>query len=173
MHDHMEYFLAGQDVPLTPSEKKPEVVYRWAIIVSIFVSTVRCWFHHTERYLCHAMCKYSSCAQHSFLNFHFIPLCSKPLTPTTLTNKALPFIKVIEIKSWMKRRPDDYPRVEYSVNMYLNTYLYIKCRSSVIKNGWFNRPHGDKAHWSFISTLWLLLRLFCISVLAFSVSNRI
>ncbi|XP_076610936.1 tuftelin 1b [Chaetodon auriga] len=52
MHDHMEYFLAGQDPPpLTPTENKPEVVY------------------------------------------------SKPLTPTTPTNKALPFIKVIEIKS--------------------------------------------------------------------------
>ncbi|KAI3358679.1 hypothetical protein L3Q82_015087 [Scortum barcoo] len=52
MHDHMEYFLAGQDPPpLTPTENKPEVVY------------------------------------------------SKPLTPTTQTNKALPFIKVIEIKS--------------------------------------------------------------------------
>lgn len=51
MHDHMEYFLAGQEVPLTPPENKPEIVY------------------------------------------------SKPLTPTTPTNKALPFIKVIEIKS--------------------------------------------------------------------------
>nr|XP_046273059.1 tuftelin 1b [Scatophagus argus] len=52
MHDHMEYFLAGQDPPpLTASDNKPEVVY------------------------------------------------SKPLTPTTQTNKALPFIKVIEIKS--------------------------------------------------------------------------
>ncbi|XP_041811423.1 tuftelin 1b [Chelmon rostratus] len=52
MHDHMEYFLAGQSPPpLTPTENKQEVVY------------------------------------------------SKPLTPTTLTNKALPFIKVIEIKS--------------------------------------------------------------------------
>ncbi|XP_010739953.2 tuftelin isoform X1 [Larimichthys crocea] len=52
MHDHMEYFLAGQDPPpLKPTENKPEVVY------------------------------------------------SKPLTPTTQTNKALPFIKVIEIKS--------------------------------------------------------------------------
>ncbi|XP_069372832.1 tuftelin 1b isoform X2 [Paralichthys olivaceus] len=52
MHDHMEYFLAGQNPPpLTSTENKPEVVY------------------------------------------------SKPLTPTTQTNKALPFIKVIEIKS--------------------------------------------------------------------------
>lgn len=52
MHDHMEYFLAGQDPPpLTPTENKPEVVY------------------------------------------------SKTLTPTTQSNKALPFIKVIEIKS--------------------------------------------------------------------------
>ncbi|XP_075868285.1 tuftelin 1b isoform X1 [Nelusetta ayraudi] len=52
MHDHMEYFLAGQDPPPhTPTENKPEVVY------------------------------------------------SKPLTPTTLTNKALPFIKVVEIMS--------------------------------------------------------------------------
>lgn len=32
-------------------------------------------------------------------------LHSKPLTPTTLTNKALPFIKVIEIKSWMECQP--------------------------------------------------------------------
>ncbi|XP_042362255.1 tuftelin 1b isoform X1 [Plectropomus leopardus] len=52
MHDHMEYFLAGQEPPyLTSSENKPEVVY------------------------------------------------SKPLTPTSPTNKALPFIKVIEIMS--------------------------------------------------------------------------
>ncbi|XP_070777803.1 tuftelin 1b isoform X2 [Enoplosus armatus] len=53
MHDHMEYFLAGQDPPPQSSEteNKPEVVY------------------------------------------------CKPLTPTTPTNKALPFIKVIEIKS--------------------------------------------------------------------------
>uniref|UniRef100_UPI0037E774DE tuftelin 1b isoform X1 n=2 Tax=Semicossyphus pulcher TaxID=241346 RepID=UPI0037E774DE len=52
MHDHMQYFLAGQDPPpLTCSENKPEIVY------------------------------------------------SKALTPTTATNKALPFIKVIEIKS--------------------------------------------------------------------------
>ncbi|XP_035475979.1 tuftelin 1b isoform X2 [Scophthalmus maximus] len=52
MHDHMEYFLAGQDPPpLTSTQNKPEVVY------------------------------------------------SKALTPTTQTNKALPFIKVIEIKS--------------------------------------------------------------------------
>lgn len=52
MHDHMEYFLAGQDPPPhKPTENKPEVVY------------------------------------------------SKPLTPTTLTNKALPFIKVVEIQS--------------------------------------------------------------------------
>ncbi|XP_023265642.1 tuftelin-like isoform X1 [Seriola lalandi dorsalis] len=52
MHDHMEYFLAGQNPPpLTSNENKPEVVY------------------------------------------------SKPLTPTTQTNKVLPFIKVIEIKS--------------------------------------------------------------------------
>nr|XP_019957600.1 PREDICTED: tuftelin-like isoform X3 [Paralichthys olivaceus]XP_019957601.1 PREDICTED: tuftelin-like isoform X3 [Paralichthys olivaceus] len=52
MHDHMEYFLAGQNPPpLTSTENKPEVVY------------------------------------------------SKPLTPTTQTNKALPFIKVIEIMS--------------------------------------------------------------------------
>ncbi|XP_061597775.1 tuftelin 1b isoform X2 [Cololabis saira] len=50
MHDHMEYFLTGQDLQ-PPSESKPEIVY------------------------------------------------SKPLTPTTQTNKALPFIKVIEIKS--------------------------------------------------------------------------
>ncbi|KAM6899987.1 tuftelin 1b [Xenentodon cancila] len=50
MHDHMEYFLTGQDLP-PPSENKPEIVY------------------------------------------------SKPLTPTTQTNKTLPFIKVIEIKS--------------------------------------------------------------------------
>ncbi|XP_051245466.1 tuftelin 1b isoform X1 [Dicentrarchus labrax] len=52
MHDHMQYFLAGQDPPpLTASENKPEVVY------------------------------------------------SKSLTPTTHTNKALPLIKVIEIKT--------------------------------------------------------------------------
>ena len=32
MHDHMEYFLAGQEPPpLTPTEK-PEVVYRWVVI---------------------------------------------------------------------------------------------------------------------------------------------
>lgn len=51
MHDHMEYFLAGQEPPPMSTENKPEVVY------------------------------------------------SKTLTPTTQTNKALPFIKVIEIKS--------------------------------------------------------------------------
>ncbi|XP_030266709.1 tuftelin 1b isoform X2 [Sparus aurata] len=52
MHDHMEYFLAGQDPPpLTPTENKPEVVY------------------------------------------------SKTITPMSSNNKALPFIKVIEIKS--------------------------------------------------------------------------
>ncbi|XP_018540569.1 tuftelin 1b isoform X2 [Lates calcarifer] len=52
MHDHMEYFMAGQNPPpMTSTENKPEVVY------------------------------------------------SKPLTPTTPTNKVLPFIKVIEIKS--------------------------------------------------------------------------
>ncbi|XP_032391412.1 tuftelin 1b isoform X2 [Etheostoma spectabile] len=52
MHDHMEYFLAGQDPPpLTSTENKPEIVY------------------------------------------------SKRLTPTTPTDKALPFIKVIEINS--------------------------------------------------------------------------
>ncbi|XP_078146578.1 tuftelin 1b isoform X3 [Centroberyx gerrardi] len=52
MHDHMEYFLAGQNPPpLTSTENKPQVIY------------------------------------------------SKPLTPSTLTNKSLPFIKVIEIKS--------------------------------------------------------------------------
>ncbi|XP_074543785.1 tuftelin 1b isoform X2 [Halichoeres trimaculatus] len=52
MHDHMEYFMGGQDPPpLTSSENKPEVVY------------------------------------------------SKTLTPTSSTNKVLPFIKVIEIKS--------------------------------------------------------------------------
>lgn len=29
MHDHMEYFLTGQDLPPhTPIENKPEVVYR-------------------------------------------------------------------------------------------------------------------------------------------------
>ncbi|XP_034066342.1 tuftelin 1b [Gymnodraco acuticeps] len=50
MHDHMEYFLAGQE-PLTPTENKPEVVY------------------------------------------------SKTFTPTSPTNKTLPFIKVIEIMS--------------------------------------------------------------------------
>lgn len=32
MHDHMQYFLAGDDPPpLTSTENKPEVVYRWAI----------------------------------------------------------------------------------------------------------------------------------------------
>ncbi|XP_036948437.1 tuftelin 1b isoform X1 [Acanthopagrus latus] len=52
MHDHMEYFLAGQEPPpLTPTENKPEVVY------------------------------------------------SKTITPASSNNKALPFIKVIEIKS--------------------------------------------------------------------------
>ncbi|XP_054462418.1 tuftelin 1b [Anoplopoma fimbria] len=52
MHDHLDYFLAGQGPPpMTSTNKKPEVVY------------------------------------------------SKTLTPTTQTNKALPFIKVIEIKS--------------------------------------------------------------------------
>lgn len=51
MHDHMEYYLAGQDLPPSSTENKPEVVY------------------------------------------------SKPLTPTTQSSKALPFIKVIEIKS--------------------------------------------------------------------------
>lgn len=52
MHDHMEYFLAGQDpLSLTSTENKPEIVY------------------------------------------------SKPLTPSTQSNKALPFIKVIETKS--------------------------------------------------------------------------
>ncbi|XP_039978401.1 tuftelin 1b isoform X2 [Xiphias gladius] len=52
MHDHMEYFLTGQNPPPpTSTENKPEVVY------------------------------------------------SKPLTPAAQTNKVLPFIKVIEIKS--------------------------------------------------------------------------
>ncbi|XP_035039128.1 tuftelin 1b isoform X2 [Hippoglossus stenolepis] len=52
MHDHMEYFLAGQNPPpLKSTENKPEIVY------------------------------------------------SKPLTPTSPTNRALPLIKVIEIKS--------------------------------------------------------------------------
>ncbi|XP_068189582.1 tuftelin 1b isoform X2 [Antennarius striatus] len=52
LHDHIDYFMSGQDPPpLTPNENKPVVVY------------------------------------------------SKPLTPTTQTNKALPFIKVIELKS--------------------------------------------------------------------------
>ncbi|XP_029976419.1 tuftelin 1b isoform X1 [Salarias fasciatus] len=51
MHDHMEYFLAGQDPSPLMTENKPEVVY------------------------------------------------SKQLTPTTQSSKALPFIKVIEIKS--------------------------------------------------------------------------
>ncbi|XP_068603066.1 tuftelin 1b [Brachionichthys hirsutus] len=52
LHDHIEYFMAGQDPPpLTPTENKPVVVY------------------------------------------------SKALTPTTQSNKALPFIKVIELKS--------------------------------------------------------------------------
>ncbi|XP_069549696.1 tuftelin 1b isoform X1 [Brachyistius frenatus] len=51
MHDHMEYFLAGQEPLPLSTDNKPEVVY------------------------------------------------SKPLTPMTHTNKALPFIKVIEIKS--------------------------------------------------------------------------
>nr|XP_043909437.1 tuftelin 1b [Solea senegalensis] len=52
MHDHMEYFLSGQNPPpLTSTENKPEIVY------------------------------------------------SKQLTPTSLSSKALPFIKVIEIKS--------------------------------------------------------------------------
>lgn len=51
MHDHMEYFLAGQEPPPPSTENKPEVVY------------------------------------------------SKPLTPTTQSSKALPFIKVVEIKS--------------------------------------------------------------------------
>ncbi|XP_041868563.1 tuftelin 1b [Melanotaenia boesemani] len=51
MHDHMEYFMAGQNPPPRSTENKPEIIY------------------------------------------------SKPLTPTTPTTKALPFIKVIEIKS--------------------------------------------------------------------------
>ncbi|XP_029023860.1 tuftelin 1b isoform X2 [Betta splendens] len=52
MHDRIQYYLAGQDLPpLTSTENKPEIVY------------------------------------------------SKPLTPTSSTNKNLPFIKVIEIKS--------------------------------------------------------------------------
>uniref|UniRef100_A0A674NUD8 Tuftelin 1a n=1 Tax=Takifugu rubripes TaxID=31033 RepID=A0A674NUD8_TAKRU len=51
MHDHMEYFLEGQDPPPLSNNNKPEIVY------------------------------------------------SKPLTPTTQSSKALPFIKVIEIKS--------------------------------------------------------------------------
>ncbi|XP_034400925.1 tuftelin 1b isoform X2 [Cyclopterus lumpus] len=52
MHDHLDYFLAGQESPpLESTVKKPEVVY------------------------------------------------SKTLTPRTQTNKALPFIKVIELKS--------------------------------------------------------------------------
>lgn len=46
MHDHMEYFLAGQDPPpLKPTENKPEVVYRWVtsyqfLFVLIFSFTV-------------------------------------------------------------------------------------------------------------------------------------
>ncbi|XP_028317201.1 tuftelin 1b isoform X2 [Gouania willdenowi] len=51
MHDHMEYFVEGQDPLPQSTNKKPEIVY------------------------------------------------SKTLTPTTQSNKALPFIKVIEIKS--------------------------------------------------------------------------
>ncbi|KAF7670075.1 hypothetical protein LDENG_00056600 [Lucifuga dentata] len=52
MHDHMEYFLAGQEAPpLTSTEKKPQVIY------------------------------------------------SKTLTPSRQSNKSLPCIKVIEIKS--------------------------------------------------------------------------
>ncbi|XP_075995532.1 tuftelin 1b [Genypterus blacodes] len=52
MHDHMEYFLAGQDPPpMKSTENKPQVIY------------------------------------------------SKQITPSTHSNKALPFIKVIEIKS--------------------------------------------------------------------------
>uniref|UniRef100_A0A3P8VDT1 Tuftelin-like n=1 Tax=Cynoglossus semilaevis TaxID=244447 RepID=A0A3P8VDT1_CYNSE len=52
MHDHMEYFLSGQNPPpVTSTGNKPEIVY------------------------------------------------SKQLMPTSPTNKALPFIKVIEIKS--------------------------------------------------------------------------
>ncbi|XP_054619464.1 tuftelin 1b [Dunckerocampus dactyliophorus] len=52
MHDHMDYFLSGQDPPpLKCAESKPVIIY------------------------------------------------SKPLTPSTHSNKSLPFIKVIEIKS--------------------------------------------------------------------------
>lgn len=52
MHDHLDYYLAGQEAPpLESTVKKPEVVY------------------------------------------------SKTLTPKTKTNKALPFIKVIELMS--------------------------------------------------------------------------
>lgn len=89
MHDHMEYFLEGQDPPPLSNNNKPEIVYRWAPT-------------HTHTVTSFLGCIDDPNAPSGPPYKSFVPpsLSSKPLTPTTQSNKALPFIKVIEIKSW-------------------------------------------------------------------------
>lgn len=112
MHDHMEYFLAGQDPPPhTPTENKPEVVYRWGATFHFCYIPFLIVFPRMIK----------STTQEQIINYFPTFLYSKPLTPTTLTNKALPFIKVVEIKSWM----DSLQSLSKMIIYYVNTYVYL------------------------------------------------
>lgn len=112
MHDHMEYFLAGQDPPPhTPTENKPEVVYRWGATFHFCYIPFLIVFPRMIK----------STKQEQIINYFPPSLYSKPLTPTTLTNKALPFIKVVEIMSWM----DSLQRLSKMIIYYVNTYVYL------------------------------------------------
>lgn len=137
MHDHMQYFLEGQDPPPLSNNNKPEIVYRWAVIPGFYSP---------------------SYSKRTLLKCRSPSLPSKTLTPTTQSNKALPFIKVIEIKSWE----------EWSVTrsnvvyIHMSTYLSIQ----LCVNYWFvdgflllllflksslNGAHGDKAQRSLLA----------------------
>lgn len=132
MHDHMEYFMAGQNPPpMTSTENKPEVVYRW-LITSLFIFLLIFLFSANFSICLLLMLQFNVQANLITLISHFYPpLYSKPLTPTTPTNKVLPFIKVIEIKSWMECR-QEWSEVLKDCKYILTTRQYIKHRSVVI-----------------------------------------
>ena len=90
--------------------------------------------------------------------FYFPNLHSKPITPTTHSNKALPFIKVIEIKSWTEPRLKERPEAKHTVYIYWNIYQYIDCRDCL--KGWFYKASWWQSKLLFLFVPNNLLRSF-------------
>lgn len=93
MHDQVDYFLGGQrSNSYLSSERNAQIVYRWLILPALFQYIT--YKHHNT--LIGALNAVFHLKSNLYSSRHY----SKPIKPSTSSNKPLPFIKVIEIKSW-------------------------------------------------------------------------